>query len=332
MPRHDLFVISLLCIFFTSCGLERSEKSLRESVGKYGELLVVVDTALENAETGRILEKIFLAEVEGLPQPEPMFRMNTVSHYGFSGSILEVARNILLINVGSNYSAGIEILEEVWANDQLVIEIRAKNSEIVNQILKKNSLSLQEYFNQREIDRLQKQFQISPKEDLSDSLLEAHGISLLIPPAYFLMQSRDSDFWIKKEQSIGQHQVIQGLMVYYYPYRSDSSFTAEEMIEMRDKYTKGYIHGATDSSYMQVYEKYIPHMDTVSIEGMYAVEYRGLWDMKNDFMGGPFLHYTVLDEKNQRIINLDAFVYAPKFNKREYIRELEAILKSLKVQ
>ena len=53
--------------------------------------------------------------------------------------------------------------------------------------------------------------------------------------------------------------------------------------------------------------------------------------MKNDFMGGPYVHYTFVDEENSRVINLDGFVYAPKFNKREYLRELEALLKTAKL-
>jgi hypothetical protein len=53
--------------------------------------------------------------------------------------------------------------------------------------------------------------------------------------------------------------------------------------------------------------------------------------MENDFMGGPFLHYTLVDEKNNRVIELDAFVFAPKFDKREYLRELEAIVKTVRI-
>ena len=82
---------------------------------------------------------------------------------------------------------------------------------------------------------------------------------------------------------------------------------------------------------MTIYDGFVPQMDTLMLNGMYAVAYRGLWKMENDFMGGPFVHYTLLDKDQMRIINLDAFVYAPKFNKREYLRELDAIIKGVQV-
>ena len=51
--------------------------------------------------------------------------------------------------------------------------------------------------------------------------------------------------------------------------------------------------------------------------------------MKNDFMGGPFVHYAIVDTNRNEIIHLDGFVYAPKFNKREYLRELEALIRTV---
>jgi len=66
------------------------------------------------------------------------------------------------------------------------------------------------------------------------------------------------------------------------------------------------------------------------INGLEAYEIRGIWEVKNDFMGGTFINYSFIDKKNNRILCLDGFVYAPNQDKRDYIFELEAIFKSLK--
>jgi hypothetical protein len=63
----------------------------------------------------------------------------------------------------------------------------------------------------------------------------------------------------------------------------------------------------------------------------YMVEMRGLWKLENAFMGGPFISHTMLDEKNNRVITVEGFVYAPSLDKRNYVRELEAILQTLEV-
>ena len=68
------------------------------------------------------------------------------------------------------------------------------------------------------------------------------------------------------------------------------------------------------------------------IDGKKAYETRGKWEVKNDFMAGPFLNYTVVDKQQNRLIVFEGFTYAPSINKREFVFELEAIAKSMKIQ
>ena len=63
----------------------------------------------------------------------------------------------------------------------------------------------------------------------------------------------------------------------------------------------------------------------------YTMEARGLWRMKGDFMGGPFVSHTRLDQKNQRIITAEIFVYSPDKMKRNLVRQMEASLYTLKL-
>ena len=61
-------------------------------------------------------------------------------------------------------------------------------------------------------------------------------------------------------------------------------------------------------------------------KGRSIVELRGLWEAYNDFMGGPFVSHSFVSADKQYVITLDAFVYAPRFDKRNYLRQVEAIL------
>ena len=60
------------------------------------------------------------------------------------------------------------------------------------------------------------------------------------------------------------------------------------------------------------------------------MEIRGLWRMENDFMGGPFISLTCLDEKNNTLITAEGYVFAPQFDKLLYLHEVEAMVKSIK--
>ncbi len=332
MKKLKQFLLYLTAIFFfLACdGLNEREKILPPISGKYGEVLVVVDTSFENHETGRAIREIFLAPQVGLPQMETQFRMSTVSPGAFK-SILKRGRNIFKLNIKASHKVDLKIVKDVWAKGQLLIQLYAPDDETASRILRKNSQTIRDYFNEEEIKRLQNQHRVKVQKDLKSELIKKYQLSIDLPPSYALMDSLRDGFWIKKEMKVGEHQVMQTLFCSLRNYQSDSVFTSSEMISQRNKFTKKMIKGARQGSYVKVYDEYKPDNKELNMAGIYAMEYRGLWKMENDFMGGPFLHYTLVDEVNMKVIELDGFVYAPKFNKREYLREIEAILKTIKL-
>ncbi len=329
-----IFLTALLFSFgIISCkhGADSSSEVLPSSSGKYGEILVVVDSSLNNGAVGQKLDEIFLQALEATPQREAMFRMSTVDPYNFK-SILKRSRNLFKVSMDSKHTNKIKVDRNVWAKDQLLINVYADSEESVLRMLEKNTQTIRDYYNEEELKRLNSQFKIKPEKDLMAEIKEKYGLDILIPPAFIMMENGSDHFWLKKEKRVGEHQIIQGLLFYTFPYSSDSTFSASYMIEQRDEHTKKMIEGVRDSSYMQVYKEFKPISREINMLNRYVIEYKGLWNMKNDFMGGPFIHYTFLDKENKKVINLDGFVYAPKFNKREYLRELEAMIKSVDIK
>jgi hypothetical protein len=70
--------------------------------------------------------------------------------------------------------------------------------------------------------------------------------------------------------------------------------------------------------------------NTFKMNGNYAAELRGQWKLENDFMGGPFVNLSILDVLQNRVVTLDGFVYAPSKDKRNFLRQVEAMLHSIK--
>lgn len=58
---------------------------------------------------------------------------------------------------------------------------------------------------------------------------------------------------------------------------------------------------------------------------------RGLWQVENDYMGGPFVLNVVLDEQHNRVLYLMAYVYAPDGKKRNMLRQVESIIFSMQM-
>ena len=73
-----------------------------------------------------------------------------------------------------------------------------------------------------------------------------------------------------------------------------------------------------------------PYVSPVVIAGKMAVEVKGIWEMNGYPMAGPFLSYIINDEANDRKLVIEGFTFAPSTEKRDYMFELEAILKSVK--
>ena len=72
--------------------------------------------------------------------------------------------------------------------------------------------------------------------------------------------------------------------------------------------------------------KLVPH------DAIPTLETRGLWDLKNAFMSGPFINYAIEDKVNNRYIIAEGYVFAPSIAKRDYVFELESIIKSIAIK
>ena len=67
-----------------------------------------------------------------------------------------------------------------------------------------------------------------------------------------------------------------------------------------------------------------PDYATMRIDSRPWIEMRGLWDVENYFMGGPFVGYTTVVGGN--VVTSNCYVYSPKHPKRNYLRALEHLV------
>jgi len=77
--------------------------------------------------------------------------------------------------------------------------------------------------------------------------------------------------------------------------------------------------------------KYPPVSASYSIGENYTFELKGLWKTNGDFMGGPFTSYLIHDQKRSDLIMIDTFIFSPKFDKRDYVRQLDAIIHGIEL-
>ena len=136
----------------------------------------------------------------------------------------------------------------------------------------------------------------------------------------------DDFFWASTNTGTADRNFV----MYSYPYTDKDTFTKEYFVHKRDSVMKANIPGFKEGVYMST-DSLLTDVRPINVQNSYTMEARGLWRMKGDFMGGPYVSHTRLDEKNQRIITAEIFVYSPDKMKRNLVRQMEASLYTLKL-
>ncbi len=134
--------------------------------------------------------------------------------------------------------------------------------------------------------------------------------------------------WIRKDIPKGLMEIV----VYEVPINKiekDTNIIAN-IVKMRDSIGEKYIPGPVEGSYMITEEAYAPYLFETTIDGHFAYETRGTWEVNNAYMAGPFVNYAIKDEENDRYLIAEGFVFRPASSKRDHVFELDAILNSIK--
>ncbi|THD69330.1 DUF4837 family protein [Robertkochia marina] len=298
-----------------------SEKVLPKSVGAINEISLVIENDLWEGAVGDSLRRYFAAPVDGLPWDEPLFTIRQVSPEVFT-DFVRTRRNVLIAKVDSTESAGIK--NDMFAKPQQVAILKSTTEEGLMEQVAQYSQQIISEFKQMELEESQKRFNRSLNKEKD---LEELGISLTMPSIYKMAKKEDNFYWI--ERLI--HKGTMNILVYEMPLGSipNDSTRVEAIIKMRDSIGEKYVPGREEGMYMITEKAYAPYVFDAELAGRKAIETKGMWEVKNFFMAGPFLNYIVEDKPNDRLLVLEGFTFAPSTNKRDYMFELEAIIKTL---
>ena len=332
MRKILILSIVILTSVFTSCTTdENEERLLPSSSGRMNEMVIVMKHDLWKGKVGKEVRAIFNDEVLGLPQIEPLYRVAHIDPIAFT-STFKAARSLFIVKLEQGDKAKLTYSNKVYAQPQTIIELTANSEEVLIKALRKYKKDMVKRFHDQDIKAIQKRFRRIKHQELP--LLTEEGISITIPKSYTAIDLRENFWWYRSEIRQGKHYPSLNLLIYITPMKSELDLTGQNIISTRDSLGKLYIGGAVKGAYMQTENRpqYAPIMTNTLINGQIAIETKGLWMVKGDFMGGPFLNYTVFDEENKRIITADAFVYGAGVKKRDLVFQMEAIIKSLKIK
>lgn len=320
-----VFLVSSL-FFFYSCDLESD--GLPNSKGKSSEILVITNNKKQwNSRIGDSIVAFFYQDVPGLPQPEPMFTLVNIPQEAFK-EMYKPYRNIFIINIDKTLEEPLfEARKDLWAKTQQVVKISAPDDESLIKEFNETKDVIMSLFLKTEQKRIQKAFASVQSAKINSELQKKFGIMLTIPSGFNISKSKKDFLWIRKETLT----YSQGLIIYWEDYTDTIQFIPAYIAAKRNEITERYIPGPADSSFMLISDQFIkPEFHEITLNDKYAVQTRGLWKVENDFMGGPFISYTLVHENGNKIITIDGYVYAPSEEKRDLVRQMNSILQSIR--
>lgn len=319
--KKALFLLPLLSLLFVSC-FKKNNADTEKTSGKINTISVIIDDQLWNGEVGDSIRNKFASPVIGLPKEEPLFTINQYPIKLLEGFMTHTRNIIVIKKEGRN---AFEIFENEYASPQNVFHISGKTSAAILEQIEQHSAEMIEKMRQTEIAENQRIIDTSKID--AKKINRKFNINLDIPKGYNFVIERRRFVWLKKEITSGNTSIL----IYQVPISSLRNIpnVTNSIIRMRDSIGRLYIEGTTPNSPMVTEDSYAPYLFHTNLKGKEVFETKGTWELRNDFMSGPFLNYSIIDRANKRILVLEGFCYDPSKEKRDLMFELEAIIKSV---
>ena len=320
--------------------------TLPMAIGGVDEIVFVEDVRFKKDSLYGIVDDYLQQQYGNFVHHEPTFDVLSVSLEGFTKTLTH-HRNILLVGVldtESDYNdyikrmigqAGLEKVrsgglysadrKNVWAENQHIHIIVASGHQELALGLDKALQSLVSRVSASEFEKIRRNvYAIGEDQALTRELADEHQINLRIPALYKKHPSSNNEFLWYRRSTV---DLTASIMVYSHSYNRQLETSPAYAIFVRDSLGREYERSQIEGAYMTTEKLVIPLQDTVDLNGHFAIRTQSLWRLEHDFMGGPFINYLIYDKTNNRIIHLDAYVYAPDItSKRRLMREMEAML------
>lgn len=346
-----VFASIFLALSYLTLGCSGSDYR-PEAVGKEGEITVVIDSTQWQGPVGEALRSQLGVYIQTLPAPEREFVLRP-TRLGNNFDIIRQQKNVIFAAPLSDTTAVARFIrarlgegseealdriggvvvpkENLWRRNQMVVYMTAPDSEGLVEAIQDKGEDLRYVFNSITRERVKKtMFEKGRQVNLEDTLMTNHGFAVNVQHDYFIAIDTTNFVWLRRVLS----DTERNLWVYYIENADPSILSPQWILATRDSLTKKYIQGTAGDFVSTDYRRPL-ETDNINFLDRYGFETRGLWYMiyqNNEgkieqrlAMGGPFVNYTFYDETSGRIYMIDGMVFAPGYDKREFLRQMEVI-------
>lgn len=315
----------MILMTMVSCDFIRSLSYVKPSPieGKPYELILVCNKPQWDGVIGDTLRSILERPIPYLNQVEPTFDLQLVPVHGFS-TLVKKHRNILKVLIDTSVKkTAVAVVYNEKALSQVTMTLQGATEASVIKYLSKNGAKIVQVFEKAERDRAIANTAKRNNKKVEDIMMSTFGVEISVPDGYIVADTMSDFIWARYEYATSS----QGFLAYSYPYYSKEQLTKDALVDTRNLYASR-IPGPSAGSYMSTAFT-ISHR-AFKLNGRNWIEMRGFWDLKGDFMGGPYVSYTTIDERDRRVFTFDGYIFSPQHGKRNYLRGVEHLLYTIK--
>ncbi len=346
--KNLIYILFAMLLLSTSCkeAREQMKEDLKPTArGEIGEIILIMDSTQWEGALGEQIKNMYRAPMPGLPQPEPMFNLSKVNPLKINDVFRSSTNLIFVMTLDSktsqsqrirNYftnnslkmiqndpSLFMTIHQDEFAKGQVVLYLFSNTEDQLIEKLKENEQQLVSIFENRAIENTKDKIFKSKEVQLMKALKEDFGYEITIPYGWELAKQTRNFVWLRQLEADSEMDVF----IHSDLYRDQGIF--ENIGAYRDKITETFLRDSEkqDKYITRQVQDYVPlETKQISFKGNYAIEARGLWKISDNSGGGPFVSYTIVDEANQRVYYIEGYVYSPGTDKKNLVREVNAIL------
>ncbi len=306
-----LFPFCLIFLLLTSCGLTGMNRKKPASTGQPYEIVLEGDT-------DSIVTRILTEDVPALPQPEPLCKLIQVKKGKTKGSYLLV-RTRIIVNI-TDKDFAVKLNHDENAAPQNIIRINARSVQQLRERL--NGEKLRQLVDEAELKHLAEMISNNPSKqnkEMQEEVKKTFGLDMKIPVSMNASKKAKDFIWISNNASTGmQNLLVMKVKSEERRMKNSNAFHVNDKA-LIDSILRTNMPGETDSMYMV-----ISHLSE-----------RGLWEMKGDAMGGPYVMHRIHRQTSKAAkpgysLYIIGFVYAPEMKKKILIKQLEAAISTIK--
>ena len=311
----DCIYVLLVVMFLLAVGCSDRPEMLPRSGGSPYEVLLVSDA-------DSILYKALDVDMAGLPQPEPLFDVSTIDNSQFKDAA-RLSRAIVRLEVDSTIytQSHVRFEKNVFARPQIVVYVTSPSKDELSSFMEsQGGKMLSNLLVKAELNASVAALRQKHNVEAEQMVYEQFGIKMLIPADMLSSKKGKHFLWLSDNANSGMRNIC----VY------SVAGHVDDPIAVRDSIMMVNIPGEHEGMFLQTVRESVFKEKAVTKDSVLSERdvFRGLWEMRGDAMGGPFvLHIIRVDDYT---VFVEAFVYAPEMRKRNKLRQLEAILFSAK--